>query len=130
MRAARIILLAVLCSVGLAGTAQAAFPGQNGKIALTSSGRIQTFNPDGTGGAALTTMSDHSAAWSADGQRVAFVSLRDGAPTIATRGLTSRDATSAVPRKRNSTPPSSANVRSCTLLGSTRIVIPFMSAGV
>jgi hypothetical protein len=67
-----------------APAAQAAFPGANGKIAFSRDPTpgngicddvIATINPDGTGATALTadTSSDFGPAWSADGQKLAFV---------------------------------------------------------
>ena len=89
MGAARIILLAVLCALGLAGTALAAFPGQNGKIAFAGDPnpngsflRPYTINPDGTAVTQLSPSSGLAPAWSPDGQRIAFVTLREGAPEI------------------------------------------------
>lgn len=67
-----------------AGAAQAAFPGQNGKISFDTlqpsppaSGfelRIDLINPDATGRAPLTgsPVNDLSPAWSADGKRIVF----------------------------------------------------------
>ncbi len=74
------VLGAALAAVLLAAAqAQAAFPGQNGKIAFARSGNIYTINPDGSGLEQLTTTGEDSEpAWSANGRRIAFTSTRDG----------------------------------------------------
>ena len=72
-----------------AASAQAAVPGNNGKIAFASARHepngggcnpncnieIYTMNPDGTGQTRLTTNPgvDRDPAWSPDGQRIAFI---------------------------------------------------------
>jgi Tol biopolymer transport system component len=74
------VSVAVLCA---APVAQAAFPGQNGKIAFeTSRGTygdsIYTANPDGTGAALLVDRSmseEKEPAWSPDGTRLLFGSV-------------------------------------------------------
>jgi hypothetical protein len=86
------ITLAVLMAAGLlvAGLmalvepAEAAFPGQNGKIAFTSArdnnDEIYTMNTTGGALDRLTNnpQSDEEPAWSPDGNRTAFASNRDG----------------------------------------------------
>jgi Tol biopolymer transport system component len=69
------VLLLVLAVVT---PAEAAFPGQNGKIAYSYSGDIWTIEPDGTGATQLTTgpANDARPAWSPDGEQIAFE--RDG----------------------------------------------------
>ena len=63
--------------------AQAAFPGQNGKIAFVSDrdgvDEVYSMNPDGTGQTRLTTNKafDDFAAFSPDGKKIAFNSYRD-----------------------------------------------------
>ena len=68
--------LLVLCAG--ASPANAAFPGQNGKIAFdnrTSPATVWTMNPDGTGQVPLRPGSQPS--WSADGQALLFVQEDD-----------------------------------------------------
>ena len=72
-------VLAALALLAATGTAQAAFPGANGRIAFQSnrhvaSGEIYTITPGGT--ATRTTFSNGSAdpAYSPDGSKIAFVS--------------------------------------------------------
>lgn len=71
--------LAVIAGVTLpGGDADAAFPGQNGRIAYDSFDgadlEIATINPDGTVPATLTnnTLLDSQPAWSPDGTRIVF----------------------------------------------------------
>jgi uncharacterized repeat protein (TIGR01451 family) len=79
------IAAAVVVAVVGAGPAEAAFPGQNGKIAFgrgstgsgTLSADIWTINPDGTGAVNLTNDGtspfDSEPAFSPDGSRIAFI---------------------------------------------------------
>jgi Tol biopolymer transport system component len=77
--ASALAILAALAMLSTSGTAEAAFPGTNGKIAFQSSrhvasGEIYTITPGGT--ATRTTFSNGSAdpAYSPDGSKIAFVS--------------------------------------------------------
>jgi Tol biopolymer transport system component len=70
--------VAVLC-LAAPGIAQAAFPGENGKIAFERGGDIYTIDPDGSGAQQVTSTGNNSEpAWSANGRRIAFTSTRDG----------------------------------------------------
>src|SRR5918993_4906550 len=71
--------------------AGAAFPGQNGKIAFDSTRdggneEIYTMNPNGQGVDPLTNNPkvDSDAAWSPDGNKIAFESARGGNSEIYT----------------------------------------------
>ncbi len=83
------VVTAIACSflaaLAFSPSAQATFPGGNGKIAFHTnrdSGNfdIYTTNVNGTGATRLTTNAgeDLLPAWSPDGTRIAFVSTRDG----------------------------------------------------
>ncbi len=63
-----------LLSAGLAGTAHAAYSGNNGRIAFVRGGDIYTIQPSGTGLRRLTS-SGHSSGprWSPAGKRIAYV---------------------------------------------------------
>ena len=84
---AALLAAAGLITVGFAplavdhgGQAQAAFPGQNGKLAFVRSLDIWVANADGSNPVQLTTAPglDRSPRWSADGTRIAFASSRSG----------------------------------------------------
>jgi Tol biopolymer transport system component len=73
------IALGAACAtvVVLAASAQASFPGQNGKIAYRDSafaGDIWTIEPDGTGATNVTksAANEDTPSWSADGAKIAF----------------------------------------------------------
>src|SRR5688500_7990449 len=73
-----------LLLTSIAGTAGAAFPGANGKIAFQSdrdgNPEVYVMNSDGSGQTRLTNepRSDVEPAFSPDGTRIAFVSQRNG----------------------------------------------------
>jgi Tol biopolymer transport system component len=59
-------------------SANAAFPGQNGKIAYSHGGDIWTVDPDGTNAEQITTgpAREDQPNWSPDGTQIAFVTTR------------------------------------------------------
>src|SRR5262249_49048900 len=83
------LTLAVIGGV-LSPSANAGFPGENGKIVFHSfrvgNLAIFTANPDGSGVAQLTSglANDSRPFWSADGTKIAFTSDRDGNSEIYT----------------------------------------------
>ncbi len=93
----RALLLGVCACASLTWTlapfAAAAFPGRNGLIAYNATDSasggttIWVMNPDGSGQRALTTRTQGDSswpAWSADGQKIAFVSYRNNHNDIFT----------------------------------------------
>jgi Tol biopolymer transport system component len=75
----RLALLSIVAFLALPAAANAAFPGSNGRIAFSSGGNIGTIYANGSGLKWLTNGgTDIEPAWSADGQRIAFASNRDG----------------------------------------------------
>jgi dipeptidyl aminopeptidase/acylaminoacyl peptidase len=72
--AVRTTLIAVcLAALALAPSANATFPGGNGKIVYVSGGNLATVNPDGTGQVQLTNTGDADhPTWSRDGTKIAF----------------------------------------------------------
>ncbi len=87
----RALVFGSLLALIAATPAQAAFPGQNGKIAFSEVSfatdyEIYLINPDGSGKTPLTSNSAHDfgPAWSADGTKIAFSSNRDGNDEIYT----------------------------------------------
>ncbi len=73
-----VLLVAIVAALTVAtACAQAAFPGQNGRIVFEGHGDLYTVNPDGTGQTTLVAGAgtDQNPAWSPDGAKVAFSRL-------------------------------------------------------
>jgi hypothetical protein len=83
LRLTGLILLMSVAGLAAASTAHAAFPGANGKIAFEYCGQnceIYVMNADGTDQTNVTNNPEYdlAPAWSANGNKIAFVSRRDG----------------------------------------------------
>ena len=79
-----IVFLASIFGLSAAGSAEAAFPGANGKIAYDLGQNIFVINPDGTGDTNLTNIVDdavdYAPAFSPDGSKIAFIENYEDGP--------------------------------------------------
>jgi hypothetical protein len=68
------LLFVLACGLLVAPPAQAAFPGQNGKIAFVRASQVWTVNPNGTGEVQITSSASASTQpeWSPDGTKIVF----------------------------------------------------------
>jgi TolB protein len=76
-RAARalVVLVVAVAQLVLVAHAESVFSGANGRIAFSAGGGIYTVRPDGTGLKPLAA--GFGSQWSPDGNRIAFVAVRD-----------------------------------------------------
>ena len=88
----RALVVAALCVLAAAPAADAAFPGQNGKIAFATdrdgNGQIYTMNADGSAQTNVTNndaADDLAPAWSPDGTKIAFEQQTGTATARSTR---------------------------------------------
>jgi Tol biopolymer transport system component len=67
------VVSASIVLAGASGTAHAAWPGENGRIAFEVAGRILSIQPSGAGQRTLTAgPDDHAPRWSPDGKTIVF----------------------------------------------------------
>ncbi len=105
--------LAALALTGttLTGVAQAAYPGQDGRIAFVRAGHIYTIEPDGTGLQQLTTGSgDSGPRWSPNGKDIAY-NDNGNLWIMHANGSHQRRITDAAPRFTDARPSWSPNGR-------------------
>src|SRR3954454_2781731 len=74
------LVLVLLAALALAAPAQAAFPGDNGRVLFTSANRLYTVDPAGGPWTRLVARNEQQAqaAWSPDGSKVAYRVGPDG----------------------------------------------------
>ena len=103
------MLVAVVALLVAAAPSQAAFPGNNGKIAFATDRDgdhdIYVMNADGSGQTALTssTLDDLDPAWSPDGKRIAFTRTRES-PAYSAIWVMNSDGTQESPVISSETP--------------------------
>lgn len=105
------VLAALAATLLISGSAQATFPGKNGKLTLTQRIRrvdvphnnlLITVNPDGSGASVLASSASGYGYWSADGKRIAFNSglltyCCHASPTIEVLNADGTGHTTALP---------------------------------
>jgi dipeptidyl aminopeptidase/acylaminoacyl peptidase len=100
-----------LTGTALTGVAQAAYPGQDGRIAFVRAGHIYTIEPDGTGLQQLTTGSgDSGPRWSPNGKDIAY-NDNGNLWIMHANGSHQRRVTDAAPRFTDARPSWSPNGR-------------------
>lgn len=100
-----------LLGTGLAGTAQAAYPGKDGKIAFVRDGNIYTIEPGGADLTRLTRGGHHSGPrWSPSGKRIAYL-YRGNLWVMNAGGGHKQQLTSAAPAYTDARPSWAPNGR-------------------
>lgn len=100
-----------LLGTGLAGTAQAAYPGQDGLIAFVRGGAIYRIATDGSGLTPLTSDGrDSGPRWSPDGQQIAYLD-RGNLWIMSASGHDQAQITRAAPAYTDARPSWSPNGR-------------------
>lgn len=84
--AAAVLVACAVVLLAVSGEANAAFPGENSRIAYNSQGVIYTINPDGSGKSKVTDtrVSGYPIDYSPDGKKITYTShegFNDGNPT-------------------------------------------------
>jgi Ca2+-binding RTX toxin-like protein len=109
--------------------AEAAFPGQNGKIAFTSfresdsigvsNNEIYVMNPDGSGRTSLTSnkTDDEDPTFSPNGSKIAFTSRLDGNPEIYVMNADGTNKTRLISNPARDSQPDWGPQVACTITG-------------
>jgi Tol biopolymer transport system component len=103
--------LLLVLGVVWVGSAQAAYPGRNGRIAFVRAGNIYSIRPNGSGLQRLTNGGhDSGPRWSPSGQQIAYL-FRGNLWLMAANGADKTQITHAAPRFTDARPSWSPNGR-------------------
>lgn len=79
MRAVLVVIVGLMASLAPAGSAQATYPGSDGRIAFVRANQIFTMSPTGTSVTRLTwSGKNYRPEWSPDGRRISYIHESDG----------------------------------------------------